>query len=761
MPERSERRVPLPLLAIALLALCLGGVWLGLQPPAVAAPAGSSDRFSGGRAGATLQRLLAEGVPHPVGSDANRRVGDRVQGELRSMGYEPAVQETWVCGRHSVCAPVRNIIARLPGREPGPAVMLSTHYDGVPAAPAAADDGAGVAAALEVARMLRDDAPFRNPIIFLFGDGEEAGLLGAEAFVAEHPLADSIGVVVNLEARGSGGPSLMFETSEGNGRLVAGYAAAVHRPNTSSLYFEAYRRLPNDTDLTVFKRAGMQGLGFAFIDGLAHYHTPLDDLQHLDLRSLQHHGDNALALTRRFADADLTLAARGNTVYTDVFSLLLLRWPAAATLPWALVVLLSLAALSAVGVRSGRLRGRDLVMGAVAAMLVPVATAAWAWLVTLLISGLLGEPDPWWAEPLPFRMLLWSGALIATAVIGSWFGRRRGAPGLLAGAWLVWALLATVSAVMVVGVSYLFLLPATVAAVAALFAARAAPPRRELLLHAGAVAALAAAGVLWFRLALGLDSAFGLSAGVLISAVLGVALAPLAPLFAGDQQRWARPIIAGAAVVAVAAAIVALLVPVRTQSWPQPANLLLVEDADSGTARWAVSGPPSGPPPELYSLLDFDVEPRALYPWTTRRFIAAKGQPTGEQSPEFALTERRETGSARTVRGRVRSPRGAYAAELHLAAGDRLREIRVAGHPAVAIERNGYHSLRTFGLPRDGVEVELTIEGAAPIDAYLADSASRLPARADATALAASRSAAGYTPIHTGDVSVVFGRLRL
>ncbi len=116
--------------------------------------------------------------------------------------------------------------------------------------------------------------------------------------------------MVNLEARGTGGESIMFETSDENAWLVDAYAHAVRRPAALSVTYEAYKRLPNDTDLTVFKRAGLAGMNFAFIDEVSHYHTPLDDLAHLDLGSLQHQGENALAVARTLAGADLAHPGR-------------------------------------------------------------------------------------------------------------------------------------------------------------------------------------------------------------------------------------------------------------------------------------------------------------------------------------------------------------------------------------------------------------------------------------------------------------------
>ena len=121
---------------------------------------------------------------------------------------------------------VHNVVARLPGRDPSRAVLLVAHYDSVPTAAGAADDGSGVAALLETARALRSGPPPRNDIIFLFTDGEERGLLGAQAFLREDPWAYAAGVVLNFDSPGSSSPALMYETSPGNGLLVAHYLAA-------------------------------------------------------------------------------------------------------------------------------------------------------------------------------------------------------------------------------------------------------------------------------------------------------------------------------------------------------------------------------------------------------------------------------------------------------------------------------------------------------------------------------------------------------
>ncbi|MDZ7612338.1 MAG: M28 family peptidase [Flavobacteriaceae bacterium] len=83
-------------------------------------------------------------------------------------------------------------------------------------------------------------------------DAEEIGLLGAEAFVNHHPWAKEIKLVLNFEARGSGGPSFMLlETNQGNKNLIREFNASKPTyPVANSLLYSIYKMLPNDTDLT-------------------------------------------------------------------------------------------------------------------------------------------------------------------------------------------------------------------------------------------------------------------------------------------------------------------------------------------------------------------------------------------------------------------------------------------------------------------------------------------------------------------------------
>ena len=146
--------------------------------------------FSSGRALQHIEAIAQK--PHPTGSPANAAVRDYLVRELAALGLRPEVQKVTAARYASgelVAGTPENVVARLKGTATGKAFMLAAHYDSVPTGPGASDDGAGVAAMLETARALKAGPPLKHDVIFLFTDGEEAGLLGARAFVDSHPWA--------------------------------------------------------------------------------------------------------------------------------------------------------------------------------------------------------------------------------------------------------------------------------------------------------------------------------------------------------------------------------------------------------------------------------------------------------------------------------------------------------------------------------------------------------------------------------------------
>ncbi|WP_108669095.1 M20/M25/M40 family metallo-hydrolase [Peribacillus acanthi] len=311
------------LIFFTVLAIVVGTIiisFLQLQSPRVIPKTGASNVFSAERAFSYLEEFAV--APHPLGSTEHDRVRDYLVQELKDLGLSPEIQNvnslrntrTWVTGGN-----IENIIAKIDGTSSSKAVMLVAHYDSVPGGPGVADDGAGIAGILETIRALKEHKALKNDVIILLTDGEENGLLGAKAFVEEHPWVQNVGLVLNFEARGNEGPAFMFETSEDNSWIIQEFVKAAPTPVAHSFIYNLYKLMPNDTDLTVFKEAGLNGLNFAFGEGLGHYHTTSDNLEKLSKESLQHHGEYMLSLLLHFGQLDLAQEKEGNRIFFNIF----------------------------------------------------------------------------------------------------------------------------------------------------------------------------------------------------------------------------------------------------------------------------------------------------------------------------------------------------------------------------------------------------------------------------------------------------------
>jgi Peptidase family M28 len=535
------------MLLLLLVAPAFLAIYQQLPPAPVAADAPRED-FSSARALSHLQAIAQE--PHPIGSEENAAVRDYIYGELRAQGLDPQVQAALAVGADRAnqhrAGMVRNVVARLKGTGGGKAVLLTAHYDSVPTGPGANDDGVGVATLLETARALRAASPLRNDVIFLFTDGEEAGLLGARAFADEHPWAKEVGVALNFEARGNGGPAVMFETSDGNDWMIKEFAAAAPAPVANSLSYEIYKRMPNDTDLSVFKKGGVPGMNFAYIDGLTHYHTGADDLQSVSESSLQHQGSYSLSLARRFGGLSLNGGNSANAIYFNLPGPLFVHYGGALVLPLAGSAALLYALFVFLGFRRGMLTAKGFALGVVALPTSCVAaslavTTAWS-LTRPLLKVFESMP---WGEPRGVGFYVIALVLITVAVFAALYNlflRRARVADLTAGALLWWALLTLAAGVMMPGASYLLVWPllCALAGMVILFARG----EQESPVHWGALALVAVPAVALFGPLIDqVFTALTLNAGGKVAVLLVLLCGLLIPHFrmlAGTKE-WTLP----------------------------------------------------------------------------------------------------------------------------------------------------------------------------------------------------------------------------
>ena len=204
---------------------------------------------------------------------------------------------------------LENIYGEIKGKSDS-YILLATHYDSAGAKEGrysqeegslgSADAGYALSTILETIRVIKEsDTELENGIKILFTDGEECGLLGAKKSVKENEIFDGVNYVINIEARGTSGPAIMFETSPNNEAVLDLYEAT-DKPYSYSITPEIYRLLPNGTDFTVFLENNLSGINISVLDGFENYHTPNDNPDNLSEESMQHYGDQVLPIVKEF-----------------------------------------------------------------------------------------------------------------------------------------------------------------------------------------------------------------------------------------------------------------------------------------------------------------------------------------------------------------------------------------------------------------------------------------------------------------------------
>jgi hypothetical protein len=581
-------------------AVLAAGIWLlsaygqsrpdglGLDAPAA--------QFSAARADAVLGRILGPQRPRPAGSAENQAARERILKELADLGVPARMQSRMSCygeGRWGfiTCGTVNNIIASVApgqGREiQGQEIVLMAHGDSVAAGPGAGDDASGVATILETIRALKARSlPPGHPIVVLFSDGEENGLLGAAAYLSDPDVRARTGAVINMESRGNQGPSFLFQTGAGDAKLIDLYADAVPRYAASSLYAEIYKYLPNDTDMTPFLAAGITGYNFAFIGNAAQYHTPLDRRENIDPRTLQQHGDNLLGLTDALSRADLAGLKSGNAIYLDVLGRWLPRLPQSWSLP------LSIAAFVLIAFAGWR-RERQTAKPWLAAALMPLLLLSGCIGIGFLLHGLAawlsGYPDPSFAYPFRMRLSLAFGVFAVALLVAG----RAGA----IACWLWLAGLAIVCAIWAPGLAPYFLFPALVAA--PLLLVRVG----NLTLFAASLVGL----VIWLGLNQGSEPIMGLRLHPLFTVTAAFALLPLLPLLTPAKGKGFCAVLS--LILAFGLAVAAGLQPAYSEAAPQRLNLRYVES--EGKAWWLAQAA-SRLPESLRAAASFSQAPRRL-----------------------------------------------------------------------------------------------------------------------------------------------------
>lgn len=456
-PERAALHHQIPLLlslASLLVAAVVAVVALVPTAPPVTVPA---EGFSAARAFEHILAIAQE--PRPIGGPGNRRARANIVEQLHLLGLEAELQTARArdyYGSSGGSVEVVNVVTRIPGTASTGAVALMGHYDSFPGAPGANDDASAVAIMLETARALLAVPRLRNDVILLFTDGEEpAPRFDSSAFVAGHPWAADIGFLINLEALGAGGPSLLAGVGSAQAWTVRQYAAAVPYPAAFSFVTATAELIGgSSSDFSTFRSLGTPGVEFAYLHGSPIYHTSADAPERVSLRSLYQHGANTLALARHVGNLDLGVPHDdAGCIFFTVGRLYTVRYPEAWTLP---IALAAGAVLAVVGCRQRAwLRVLQSSGATVVSVVVAAVAAGGIWLGLAGWRSAMGLVESY--TYLAGLILLDLGVVAAVARLAR---RQIPAEPDALGVLLVWWLLGVLLAVWAPGMSYLFAWPA-------------------------------------------------------------------------------------------------------------------------------------------------------------------------------------------------------------------------------------------------------------------------------------------------------------
>ncbi len=394
--------------------------------------------------------------PRAVGDYYHEDVKRYLTKQLQNMGFEVSIQKsTNYNPKNKTAAPIRNVIATYSGtaKDHNSALLIMAHYDAAKfSGTGAGDDASGVAVILEtVNALLKSKQNISNDLIVLFTDAEEIGLLGARAFINEQLNNHDIKLILNLEARGTSGPSMMWpETDGGNRAMIEGFAAAdVPLPVTTSLHYEIYKMLPNDTDLSPFNQlAKINGFNFAFIDDHFNYHTRRDNPEHLSLNTLAHQTFQIHNMLKYFSNADLNqVKSSESMVYFTLPMIGLIYYPG-----WVTWLLLGLFGAAFVYLLATAIKRQQISVGSISKGMLRLSLAialsfGWCWVLVKALYGLHPEFNdilqgfPYSGHHIMAAFLI-SSAFMSVAVLTT-FRQPKSTPN-LAVSCLLWLILITV-----------------------------------------------------------------------------------------------------------------------------------------------------------------------------------------------------------------------------------------------------------------------------------------------------------------------------
>ncbi|TCZ80918.1 M20/M25/M40 family metallo-hydrolase [Paenibacillus albiflavus] len=712
-----KKQIP-SLIVVVIFALYITLSFIQDSSPRPLSESAPATEFSAERAMKHVKAIAQ--APHPTGSDENDQVMAYIQSQMKILGVEPIIQTVSTADlqqgnllpNYIRATTVSNIIGRLPGTNSTKALMLTAHYDSVPYSRGASDDGVGVATLLETLRVLREGPPLQNDIIFLITDGEELDLDGARAYwdSENSPFRSDIGMVVNFEARGTKGPSLMFQTSRENGWIIDEFAKSVKYPVSTSMMGDVYALMPNDTDMTISNAAGISGINFAFGDGWTNYHSMQDSIENVSLSTLQHHGVNALSAAKQFGQVDLTQTKEADQVYFNVLGSLI-HYPKAYVVYMTLgAVILGLYA-AFIGFRKKILLGGQLALGflgILGGIIVSIGATYGLWMAVerlwgykLHVSNGAMYYHNWFALAFIFLtfgicFVIWGLMKAKVSMLNFWFTGQ-----------LLWMIILIAISILLPGGSYLFLWPLVIQLLVMIIAlhlrdaeAVVKHPVTLLIIAAGPI-------LLWTIIVRMLFIFMPMATNVYVMGIVVLLLAMLFPLLDVLRDLSMRFWIAITFALSILMLAGSYLVT-EMNDRPIDSNFVYVQDVDKQDARWITLTPLNDwTKPYFVQSEDILYYPLIYKVGQSDRLVASSQAPVIPiAKPTVTVLDSHDDSGSRTIHLQVKSNREARRILLTIPEVI-VQKVTINGQPFDTDPSTRGFVLSFTGKSPDGIDLEV------------------------------------------------------
>ena len=169
-------------------------------------------------------------------------------------------------------------------------------------------------------------------------------------------------MVINVDAGGVSGPSILAATGPEAGWLIREIAGVLPDPIGSSA-IEALGSPATDYSLEL-RELGFIGFDFN-LSWKKRIHSPLDNVDNIHPASIQHQGEHMLAVARHFGNISLDFPREPRPVYFDILGLTMVYYPTSWGLGILIGVTLVFAGVLFLGFRQKQLTLKGMALGAV------------------------------------------------------------------------------------------------------------------------------------------------------------------------------------------------------------------------------------------------------------------------------------------------------------------------------------------------------------------------------------------------------------